>query len=583
MILNFNHLHAKNFLSLGDVEVDLDNQGTVIVKGINNSPGSSDSNGSGKSSIFEALYYALTGNTLRGSKDVQNFFTTEKSVEVELTFELDSINYKVLRTRNHPKYGNNLKIWKNDQGISGDKLTKSESILADELGSLNANLVSGIIILGQAVSNNFTSLKPKDRKEKLEMLSQSDEFIKELELRLKKFITLYNSKVNDIKVQIGKKETETEMLRSLIKKNSAELHELSSSKSIDIPALNKELDSLVLQDTELRTTINTYRSHQLTFDSKIRELQSIINTHQVNKMTSIQSIKKLNQDIMLLNSSTCPTCKQWINSPTEVARLKQQATESTNQYQNMITEADENIKLYTNQLNVIKTKLSQLDEELADCQSKLIALTTRINEIKLLLTSTQNKVDKLSTELEQYNKRLNKTLAELEGLTSIKNEYELKNKIFDYLKRLASKEFRGYLLSGIISFLNDKLQYYCEKLFSTKDLRMELDGNNILIIYDGRLYEALSGGEKKRSDICIQLSLRDMLIYSLGFVCNVIVLDEVFENLDEPGVQAVNNLIDDIGEVNSKFVISHTHINLPSDKTLVVTKDINKISSVRVQ
>ena len=124
MKVEFKAIDIEGFLSIGKATVDLSNQHTVYVEGVNESPGSPESNGSGKSTIFEAIVYALTGATLRGTRDVVNRYYSEKFCSVTLDLEVDGIDYKITRTKDHPDLGNNLVIIRDGEDISGGKLRK---------------------------------------------------------------------------------------------------------------------------------------------------------------------------------------------------------------------------------------------------------------------------------------------------------------------------------------------------------------------------------------------------------------------------------------------------------------------------
>ena len=123
---------------------------------------------------------------------------------------------------------------------------------------------------------------------------------------------------------------------------------------------------------------------------------------------------------------------------------------------------------------------------------------------------------------------------------------------------------------------------YSKVIFGTNLIKFELSGNNISISYSGKEYESMSGGEKKKVDIIIQFALRSMLCKYLGFSCNILVLDEIFDELDNLGCQKIvdfitNTLID----VNNVYIISHrADLDIPSDKTITIQKDENGISSV---
>ena len=74
MDIKFKKLHIKNFMSIGEADIDLSDRAFTLIEGVNNNENdNARSNGSGKSSIFEALVWTLTGTTMRGNKDVVNF------------------------------------------------------------------------------------------------------------------------------------------------------------------------------------------------------------------------------------------------------------------------------------------------------------------------------------------------------------------------------------------------------------------------------------------------------------------------------------------------------------------------------
>ena len=96
MNLRFKQIDIENFRSIKKAKVDLENQGTVIVKGINEYEDKATSNGSGKSSVFEAIIFALFEETSSGEKDVANRIIND-GYTIILEFEIDGVNYKIQR------------------------------------------------------------------------------------------------------------------------------------------------------------------------------------------------------------------------------------------------------------------------------------------------------------------------------------------------------------------------------------------------------------------------------------------------------------------------------------------------------
>ena len=92
----------------------------------------------------------------------------------------------------------------------------------------------------------------------------------------------------------------------------------------------------------------------------------------------------------------------------------------------------------------------------------------------------------------------------------------------------------------------------------------------------------LSGGERQKIDIIIQLAIRDMLCALMGFNCNVIVFDEIFDFLDSSGAEALVKTISlRLQDINSIFIITHHNdIDIPYDNMITVVKDENRISHI---
>jgi DNA repair exonuclease SbcCD ATPase subunit len=134
----------------------------------------------------------------------------------------------------------------------------------------------------------------------------------------------------------------------------------------------------------------------------------------------------------------------------------------------------------------------------------------------------------------------------------------------------------------IIEFIEKRSEEYSRIIFDTEDVSFELNGNNIDISYQGKNYENLSGGEKQKVDIIVQFSIRDMLCQQVGFSSNILVLDEVFDGLDNLGCQRVISMITNLQDVRNVFIVTHRKdLSIPCDKDLIVIKSSNGISRIK--
>ena len=138
MHLYFKHLSISNFLSFGDsVELDLSNQGYTLVSGENQNPvDNAKSNGSGKSALWEAIAWCLTGETLRGIRsDVINMHSGANMCEVTLTFSVDNDEYCITRIGSN-KSSDKLIIKINGDDKSGKGIKDTEKLLKEYLPEL---------------------------------------------------------------------------------------------------------------------------------------------------------------------------------------------------------------------------------------------------------------------------------------------------------------------------------------------------------------------------------------------------------------------------------------------------------------
>ena len=127
MRIKFVRINIHNFLSIADESVNLEDMGFTIVTGINNrKTDNASSNGSGKSSIFNAIFYVLTGETAQGvSNNIENIFSNPDDCWVEIELYVDSDKFVIKRIKS-PRP--DLKISINDTDVSGKGIKESSKI-----------------------------------------------------------------------------------------------------------------------------------------------------------------------------------------------------------------------------------------------------------------------------------------------------------------------------------------------------------------------------------------------------------------------------------------------------------------------
>jgi len=235
-----------------------------------------------------------------------------------------------------------------------------------------------------------------------------------------------------------------------------------------------------------------------------------------------------------------------------------------------IKQNKEKIDLYTQDKQLKESRKVDLQTDLNKVKLEKENYNTKLEEVKASLLSIDNNEKKLSAEI-LYNNNDKETISA---------RIDVDNKINNLVKR----DFRGFLLQNVINFINSKAKEYALDVFETDNLDFVLNGNNIDITYLDKAYENLSGGEKQKVDLIIQFAIRDMMSQYLNFSSNILVLDEIFDQLDEIGCTKVLNLISQkLNDLESIFIISHRadELAIPYDTEMVVIKDSLGISKVR--
>ena len=375
---------------------------------------------------------------------------------------------------------------------------------------------------------------------------------------------------------------------------SKEIFELQQSSLQE--KVNKALDDYANFNKTLDDNYNSEYAH-LEENCKILDIK--------NHLADLEFEKKQREaEIARLESvkDVCPTCGQKLPDVHKVdtTQLHKEYDEfmiTYNDIKNNYAETTE--KLKQDALKLKESLYKGLDELKIEGQTLRKQLNESIDEVQKHnqeLNNSQLKLDKLKLNKENYEKQIQSIHNDV--LTCESDIKDLNEKILynniekDSLNKhleintkmttIATRDFRGKLLSNIIEFIEAQAKTYCRDIFDTEEIEFKLDGNNIYIGYLNKSYEALSGGEKQKVDLIVQFSIRDMLSQFLGFTSNILVLDEVFDNLDSYGCQKVIDLITNrFNDVESIFIISHhTELSIPYDKEIVVIKNEKGISSI---
>lgn len=615
MRIRFEELLLHNFMSFEDLCFSFDNSCYTLIKGQNNNPNdSASSNGSGKSSLWEAIVWCLTGDTIRGTKDIVRY-GSEDGACVSLTFTVDNDRYLVTRCKDPSK----LKVVVNGQEKSGKGIRDTEIILKQLLPEVTTELLGSVIILGQGMPKRFTNNTPSGRKELLEQLSNSNFMLDDLKMRVNFRTNAIQSEINSLQINtlVGKKE----VLEQVIQHNQLNLENLSDREELSahletskttLENITKELEEIGIDLTALSFSIDLTQNSVDGYKEEIQRrkeevkssFQDKIIEHEKNKAILQADITSLKKEISRLKSITgvCPTCGQKlidVQKP-DTADKEIDLRDLEFKFDVLCKSGDTLNKELQEELSKIDDLLKpHLDKELSD-------LTDRKNKQQEVLRKKEDIVAKKNQaykevcyfegELKNLDKNRTSYISAIEDAK--KQIDEIDDKILynnkrveeltlhlDVLKKMSTlltRDFRGYLLKNIIEYINQKAKEYSREVFDSGIIEFALDGNNISISFNGREYENLSSGERQKVDIVVQFALRDMLCKFSNFSSNILVLDEIFDGLDVVGCERVIKLLSTkLNDVDNVYIVTHrSDLTIPVDREFTIVKNEKGISTI---
>lgn len=518
--------------------------------------------------------------------------------------------------------GKYLKIQKNGVDISGKGLRQSESLLEEYLPDLTSSLIGSVIVLGQGLPQKFSSNSPSGRKEVLEKLFKSDYMIQDLKDRISKRRTELNDEIRKVQdnklINLTKIETLTDRI-NLDKARLSQLEEMSNLK-YEADLLHKDilqLEELVISTTDKMDCYNArlYGCDIECYELKNKRLQTlsdidlgyenVISTVQekINENSAQTRFAKSELDRIKNIKDVCPTCGQKIEGvekpditkyEEDYKEIVQKGIELNSSLKNIRDEIstkkatltasiDNEIILKTKEINSITEEIDKIKKELQLKNGELLEKRRRLDENLTLQNTRLIEMNSLRESIQSSEVNIELLQAEIEKLNTAEIEVNERLAIQNKFNTAITRDFRGYLLNDIIVYINKRAKEYCKEIFNTELIEFGLDGNNLTISYNNKEYEALSGGERQKVDLIIQFAIRDMLCRHTSFSSNIIVLDEIFDNLDDIGCHRVLDLITKkLYDISSIFIITHhgNELNVPYDNIIKIEKDNNGITKV---
>lgn len=575
MYINFKNVHMENFQSILCEDIKLSNRGMVLVKGINSYDDCADSNGSGKSSIFESINWAIYGKTSSGITDPTNRYSNDGCM-VKLDTDIDGQSYVIIRSIKNKKYKTSLTVLKvteeEELDISGRNKTDTEKMIRNEIITMNQDIFLSTIFLSQGFSNRLSTLMPADRKKRIETLTETSEQLETFKDKITDIRNKYQSEYNDLS-------SKKYYNQGIYDRNISEKDRLKSMiSSIDIEYTEDDItdaESDINNGIDIENSLNEQISD---IKYKIHSLETNYNNAKRFIKDDKESIKSYEDKIKDLNEPDpiCPVCNQKISKDIE---------------KNISDEYNDKIKELKEEIDIMSNKMIRYKNDIDDCNDKMKHLSDELNNVRDAIKYNRDKLDKarnyismsnIRSRINEYDKENKKIKDDINSIESELNDKNDMLSVSNHCLSLISKQFRGYMLEGVIKFMNNMLEQYSEMLFSHNEdiIKLSVDSSKLDIFLGDQQYNSLSGGEKRKIDLALVLTQRDLAINIAGSSSNILVLDEIFDNLDSQGISVVASMFSEVSsEIDSMFIISHKpDVDIPYDSIIRVVKGSDRLS-----
>jgi len=561
-MIKLKELTVRNFMSVGNQTqaVNFAQQNLTLVLGENLDQGGDDNgsrNGTGKTTIVNALSYALFGNALTNIKkdNLINKINT-KGMLVTLAFEKDGIEYRIERGRKP----NVLKFFVNDQeqetaetdDAQGD-MRETQKDLDDLLG-MSHDMFKHVVALN-TYTEPFLSMRANDQRVIIEqllgitLLSEKAETLKEMIKLTRDHITQETANIEATKKSNEKIQTSIDGLLTRQKAwNNQHTQEIEKIARAIVELESVDIEAELAKHSELKV-----------YDEKSAKLKSLNKERATLDSATAQaerSVTKYDRELALLANKTCHACEQELHD--------HKHEEMTATAQGHLDEARKYADKVSKDLAKILKEIDAVGEVSARPSTYYDTVEQALkhqNNLKTMESQLEIKAGETDPYQEQIDELTDTALQDIEWhkvneLNTLKDHQEF------LLKLLTSKDsfIRKKIIDQNLAYLNNRLTYYLDRMglphtvLFKNDLTVEITQLGQDLDFDN-----LSRGERNRLILSLSWAFRDVW-ESLYQQINLLFVDELIDNgLDAAGVEGALAVLKKMSRERKKniFLISH--------------------------
>ena len=545
MIL-FKKVRWKNLLSTGNIftEIDLTKYNSTLIVG---------TNGSGKSTILDAISFALYNKPFRKINKPQLINSINgKDLVVEFEFVVGSNYYKIVRGIKP----NRFEIYKNDILLNQDADSKDyQEVVEKQIIKMNHRTFSQVVVLGSSTYVPFMQLAAAARREVIEDLLDLQVFTT-MNTLLKSKISVNQDSIKQAKYDSDLIDEKINIQNSYIDSLNKDVQNKIDENNLKIQQTQAEIDAIVVNVTTKSNTIDDRLKQAANIDKLTKRMEKSV----ILKEKTIDRISKLNKEIKFFHDNDdCPTCKQGIQHEFK--------SEAITTKQTQLDEIQQNLTLLEQDYNTTVTEISKINviqKEIQLIQQEVTRLQTEITSKKKFIKYLQDEIDALGSNTANVDAEKQK----LKDLKKLKQEAEdNKQKLLEDYEILQAASallkdggIKTRILRQYIPIINKLINKYLAAMDFFVQFEIDEQFNETIKsrFRDEFSYNSFSEGEKMRINLAVLFTWRAIAKMRNSAATNLLIMDEVFDSsLDSNGTDEFLKIIQTLTADTNTFIISH--------------------------
>jgi len=559
-MIKIKDLTVKNFMSVGNQTqaVDFDQTNLTLVLGENLDQGGDDSgsrNGTGKTTIINALSYALYGQALTNIKR-NNLInkTNSKGMLVTLSFEKNGADYRIERGRspNVLKFFINNEEQIEEDESQGDSRKTQEDI--NHLLGMSHDMFKHIVALN-TYTEPFLSMRANDQRNIIEqllgitILSEKADQLKDEIKQIKEKITEETFKINAI-------EESNKKIQSTIDNLKQNQRAWQAKKKKDCEKLQDAIEELEHLDIDAELEAHEKLNNWTEMNNAISALNKEKSTLESALLRADKSVKKAETDIGELDDATCYTCGQALHADKkeEILSRKKKELSDAMAYQTEVADKLELVLSDLNKIGDINGRPSTFYESAKEAYEH----RNNVDSLTQALSNKEAEDDPYQAQIDE----LNSTAMQEISWDTVNSLSEFKDHQEFLLKLLTNKDsfIRKKIIDQNLMYLNNRLTYYLSLLGLPHQVTFQNDLSvEITQLGQDLDFDNLSRGERNRLILGMSFAFRDVW-ESLYQNINLLFIDELVDSgMDSSGVENAIAVLKKMTRERKKniFLISH--------------------------